>query len=29
MVKGERRRIKWYFAGNIELGFVVKDYKLD
>ncbi len=28
-VKGERRRIKWYFAGNIELGIVIKDYIID
>lgn len=25
-VKGVRKRIKWYFAGNIELGFIIKDY---
>lgn len=29
LVKGERRRIKWYAAGNIELGMVIKDYVLD
>lgn len=29
VVKGVRRRIKWYFAGNIELGFIIKDYVLD
>ena len=29
MVKGVRKRIKWYAAGNIELGMVIKDYKLD
>ncbi len=28
-VKGERRRIKWYFAGNIELGIIIKDYIID
>lgn len=29
MVKGVRKRIKWYAAGNIELGIIVKDYVLD
>lgn len=27
--KGERRRIKWFFAGDIELGIIVKDYIID
>jgi hypothetical protein len=26
MVKGVRKRIKWYCAGNIELGIIIKDY---
>lgn len=26
VVKGVRKRIKWYFAGNIELGVIIKDY---
>ena len=25
----ERKRIKWYAAGNIDLGIIVKDYTLD
>ena len=29
MVKGVRKRIKWYAAGNIDLGIIVKDYTLD
>lgn len=28
-VKGVRKRIKWYFAGNIELGIIVKDYAIE
>lgn len=25
-IKGIKRRIKWYYAGNIELGIIIKDY---
>lgn len=28
-IKGVRTRIKWFFAGDIELGIIVKDYAIE
>ena len=28
-VRGIKKRIKWYIAGDITLGIIIKDYKLD